>query len=78
MRAAGATCLDQTDEQEPGFLTAREQDIYMCKTLTYSPGSTGTAKAITALCLLSVFNLTAQRTQFAVDLEGTPVRQVSS
>lgn len=31
----------------------------------------------TTLCLLSIFNLTAQTAQFAVDLEGTPVKEVS-
>lgn len=32
----------------------------------------------TALCLLSVFNVTAQTAQFAADLEGILVKQVSS
>lgn len=51
VRAAGPTWPEQADEEKPGYLPAREWDIYMCKTLTYSPGSTGTAKASAALCL---------------------------
>lgn len=71
VRAAGATCPDQADEQEPGSLTAREWDIYMYKTLTRQHrDSSG--------CHCSVFNLIAQRAQFAGDLEGTSIKQVSS
>lgn len=63
VRAAGPICPDQADEQEPGSLTARERallHIYTCKTLTYSPGSTGTAMINAALCSLYLIWLPKQ------------------